>query len=90
MRTLTPSKLALSAGLALGALVLLGTRPLHYSDGPESSGFDKAIDDHAARMVREGRQIFRFDTFDDEAFWGDALQLHRAIAGEKNGGVGRG
>jgi len=63
---------------------------LHYSDGPESSGFDKAIDDHAARMVREGRQIFRFDTFDDEAFWGDALQLHRAIAGEKNGGVGPG
>ena len=25
-----------------------------------------------------------------ESFWGDALQLHRAIAGEKNGGVGGG
>jgi hypothetical protein len=25
-----------------------------------------------------------------EAFWGDALQLHKAIAGEKNGGVGGG
>ena len=30
------------------------------------------------------------DTFGSEAFWGDALQLHKAIAGEKNGGVGGG
>jgi len=90
MRTLTPSNLALSAGLALAVVVLLGARRLHYSDGVVSSGFDKAIDDHAARMVRDGRQIFRFDTFGDETFWGDALQLHKAIAGEKNGGVGPG
>jgi len=41
-------------------------------------------------MVDEGRQTFRFDTFGDEAFWGDTLQLHRAIAGEDNGGVGPG
>ena len=41
-------------------------------------------------MIEEGRRIFRFDTFGSEAFWGDALQLHKAIAGEKNGGVGGG
>ncbi len=41
-------------------------------------------------MIERGRQIFRFDTFGSEAFWGDALQLHKAIAGEKNGGVGGG
>jgi mono/diheme cytochrome c family protein len=41
-------------------------------------------------MIERGRQIFRFDTFGSEAFWGDALQLHKAIAGEKNGGVGPG
>src|SRR5262245_21210636 len=41
-------------------------------------------------MINEGRQTFRFDTFGDEAFWGDALQLHRAIAGAKLGGVGPG
>ena len=44
----------------------------------------------ALLMIREGRQIFRFDTFGDEAFWGDALKLHHAIAGEKLGGVGPG
>src|SRR4029077_158159 len=90
MRTLTPSNLALSAGLALAVVVLLGARRLHYSDGVVSTGFDKAIDNNAARMMGDGRQIFRFDTFGDEAFWGDALQLHKAIAGEKNGGVGSG
>src|SRR2546423_8925798 len=41
-------------------------------------------------MLGEGRRIFRYDTFGSEAFWGDALQLHKAIAGEKNGGVGPG
>src|SRR5262245_17784756 len=44
----------------------------------------------ALEMIREGRQIFRQDTFGDEAFWGDALQLHAAVAGEKLGGVGAG
>src|SRR5947199_364958 len=42
------------------------------------------------KMFREGRQIFRFDTFGDEAFWGDALKLHQAIAGKQLGGVGNG
>lgn len=51
---------------------------------------DRLISAHAQRMIGEGRQIFRFDTFGSEAFWGDALQLHKAIAGEKNGGVGGG
>jgi len=54
------------------------------------SGFDEVISKNAQRMMENGRQIFRFDTFGSEAFWGDALQLHRAIAGTKNGGVGGG
>src|ERR1041384_2390666 len=40
--------------------------------------------------ILRGRKIFRFDTFGDEAFWGDTLGLHRAIAGQANGGVGPG
>jgi len=51
---------------------------------------DRQIGAHAQRMIDEGRRIFRFDTFGSEGFWGDALQLHKAIAGEKNGGVGGG
>jgi hypothetical protein len=47
-------------------------------------------DQDALKMIKEGRQTFRYDTFGDEEFWGDALQLHHAIAGEKLGGVGPG
>ncbi len=44
----------------------------------------------SSRVLARGRQVFRFDSFGDQAFWGGALQLHRAIAGSKNGGVGPG
>ena len=31
-------------------------------------------------LLSQGRQIFRFDTFGDEAFWGGQLRLNEAIA----------
>ena len=37
----------------------------------------------AASLFRNGRQIFRFDTFGDERFWSGALKLHQAIAGAR-------
>jgi cytochrome c553 len=43
-----------------------------------------------ASLVREGRQIFRFDDFGDHKFWSGALQLDKAIAGSGHGGVGPG
>ena len=52
--------------------------------------FDKDNDSNASRMLNEGRQTFRFDTFRDEAFWGGMLRLHEAIEGEQFGGVGPG
>jgi hypothetical protein len=48
------------------------------------------VRDNAVRMVEEGKNIFRFDTFGDEAFWGDTLRIHQSIAGSKLGGVGSG
>ncbi len=51
---------------------------------------DDPITANADRMLAEGKQTFRFETFGDEAYWTDALQLNKAIAGEKNGGVGAG
>jgi hypothetical protein len=60
--------------------------------GPEGSieGGDDPVKDFASKMIDEGRETFRFDTFGDEAFWGDTLKLHTAIAGAANGGVGDG
>jgi hypothetical protein len=52
--------------------------------------FDVQISDHSARLMEEGRNTFRFETFGDEAFWGDTLKLHQVIEGTALGGVGPG
>jgi len=52
--------------------------------------FDHTVNTNAKRLIADGRQIFRFDTFGDEDFWGGTLQLHKAIEGAKFGGVGPG
>jgi hypothetical protein len=45
---------------------------------------------HAQKLLRQGRDIFRNDTFGDEQFWTGTLQLEKAIEGAKLGGVGGG
>jgi hypothetical protein len=81
------------AGIS-GALLLAQTRSTgtagRTADPRAAAGFDADIRRHAEQMLEEGRRVFRFDTFGDEAFWGDQLKLHRAIVGEKLGGVGPG
>ena len=52
--------------------------------------FDAEIISNANDLIANGRSIFRFDTFGDEAFWGGALQLHKAIEGANFGGIGPG
>ena len=85
-RTITLAKVTLLATIAIIAVLIVGT-PV----GSRIAGlFDNKIEDNAERMLAEGKQTFRSDTFGDEAFWGGALQLHRAIAGEQFGGVGPG
>jgi hypothetical protein len=58
--------------------------------GKPVTHLDRQIDKHAQQTVAAGRHIFRFDTFGDEAFWGDTIKLHQAIQGKRFGGVGRG
>src|SRR6516165_5552975 len=43
-----------------------------------------------ARLVSQGKQTFRFDTFGDQSFWGGTLQLNKTIEGAKHGGIGPG
>src|ERR671922_1058010 len=54
------------------------------------TSFDEETDSFMKKLYEDGQKIFRNDTFGSEAFWGDQLQLHRAILGEKQGGVGPG
>lgn len=96
MRHKATFPLAVYALIGLALLVRLGSSTEEQGNAqahdPEEklTRNDHQTDAHARRMIAEGRQIFRFDTFGSEAFFGDALQLHQAIAGEKNGGVGAG
>jgi hypothetical protein len=58
--------------------------------GADNETHHNRVVDNATQKVLQGEQIFRFDTFGDEAFWGDTLKLHQAIEGAALGGVGPG
>src|SRR6185369_14239185 len=83
---MVPSVVSLSIGLALFAGPGLTTGKHGDVQAQPStkalSANDRQIGAYAQRMLEDGRRIFRYDTFGSEAFWGDALQLHKAIAGE--------
>ncbi len=83
---------AVSALIALAAASAYGASRSSADDaaGRGATGFHAEVERSSRQMFTDGRKIFRLDTFGSEAFWGDALQLHKAIAGEKNGGVGPG
>jgi hypothetical protein len=64
-------------------------REQNDESGKESS-WNSDIRENADDMLEKGRAVFRFETFGDESFWTDKLQLHKAIADKGAGGVGEG
>ncbi len=56
----------------------------------ESKGVKENEEPKPRTMLDDGKEIFRYETFGDEVFWTDKLQLHKAIAGSEHGGVGEG
>src|SRR6476646_12038809 len=83
---------ALAAGVAGCAISLIafGLSPGATSDDENDRGPQHLVSENARRMIEQGRQTFRYDTFGDQAFWGAQLKLHQAIAGAQHGGVGPG
>jgi hypothetical protein len=82
-------KLKIPLTLALSAIIVLAL----YAEQKHKQSLtavDAAISHHGESLVEQGRQIFRFDTFGDEDYWGGMLGLHQAIEGAKLGGVGPG
>src|SRR5690349_6718548 len=74
---------------AAGLAGISGRAALSQPDRRERT-FDETIQRNSVRLVDEGRRVFRFETFGDEAFWGGTLRLHEAIEGSRFGGVGPG
>jgi hypothetical protein len=90
MKSLEKGATALALCALLAAAWSVWARSQEASSTGAQSPNDATISNYAQEMLKQGKQIFRYDTFGDEAFWGDALRLHQAIAGEKLGGVGPG
>jgi hypothetical protein len=65
------------------------TNPAVEAEKKDVQSHRDEIEDNSERMLKEGREIFRYDTFGSENFWGKT-RLHEAILGEKQGGVGPG
>lgn len=82
--------LAFIIGIALLYLVVPSQAQKEQRKSQREAVLNDQISENAQEMVEQGRQIFRFDTFGDEAFWGDTIKLHRAIEGAKFGGTGPG
>jgi hypothetical protein len=85
--------IAIAAAGAMTASLLVATSQLSLADGsPAARGGAQGSDaGHPIdALVAQGKQTFRFDTFGDQAFWGDTVHLNQAIAGAANGGVGPG
>jgi hypothetical protein len=88
-------RLALLGALSLVLAGLLASPVLVQQGFLNQTGYptnanDQAIRANTQRMMDEGRQAFRSDTFGSEKFFGDTLKLHRAIEGSAHGGVGPG
>jgi hypothetical protein len=87
---------AVGAALAIGGAALFvdqgsaQAQSTKAGKGMPLAPFDQQILANVNEMIEQGRDTFRFDTFGDEAFWGDALKLHLAIEGTRFGGVGTG
>jgi hypothetical protein len=73
--------------LALPVFCLSGASAVAQTTG---TAFGQAADNYAKQLLKDGKQIFRYDTFGSEEFWGGQLKLHQAIQGEKFGGSGAG
>ena len=66
--------------LCLFSLLAVAATGCSKSSNAGQPGTGDAVKDNALLTIDQGRQTFRFDTFGDEAFWGDTLKLHLGVA----------
>ena len=70
--------LAAASIAAIGLVVVWTSKGLRAQGEPPAERKDPAVR-NAEQLVERGREIFRYDTFGDEAFWGGSLKLHEAV-----------
>src|SRR5438105_2562891 len=70
---------ALVAALPAAFVLALAIMAAPGAKQKPASQFLGNAEDNSDQLIHQGRQIFRFDTFGDEVFWGGQLQLQQAI-----------
>ena len=63
---------------AIGLVLAWTSKDLRAQGEPRADRKDPAVR-NARQLVERGREIFRYDTFGDEALWGGSLKLHEAV-----------
>jgi hypothetical protein len=81
---------AVLIGIVLSVVTAITQLAAQHTRRASASTFLGSAENNLQQLVDQGRQVFRFDTFGDESFWGDTLHLHKAIEGANLGGVGSG
>ena len=72
------SRAILIGSTVLFVFVTIAASQIQNKQKP-SSQFLGSAESNSKQLIQQGRQIFRFDTFGNEAFWGNQLQLHQAV-----------
>jgi hypothetical protein len=75
------------------SFIQCSTQPKLRSSADRSGdpdNFNSAIQASANELMKKGKAVFRFETFGNEAFWTDKLQLHKVLVDQKHGGIGDG
>jgi hypothetical protein len=90
LRHLSVLALAIFVTALLSEGGAVGQQRMRQDAPPAKPTLDRSVRDNAERLLAEGMQTFRYDTFGSEDFWGGQVKLHQAIEGEKFGGVGPG
>jgi hypothetical protein len=79
--------------VSMNILVQCSTQPRLRAKADKSGDpddFNESIRESADDLMDKGKAVFRFETFGDEVFWTDKLQLHKVLVDEKHGGIGDG
>ncbi|HZZ15755.1 MAG TPA: hypothetical protein VFE08_07330 [Candidatus Sulfotelmatobacter sp.] len=61
--------------MVLSAMFVAGIGLSGAKNSDNKSQFLDSADENAERLIDQGRKIFRFDTYGDEAFWTGQLQI---------------
>lgn len=65
--------------LGVSATFLIAAISVTGMNQSQRSSFLGSAEDNAKAMIDQGRNTFRFDTYGDEAFWTDQLQIQQSV-----------